>query len=151
MLLHNNYIILDLCFPGNFSVGDCEEFHNLSSNLTEVGTTGTVCFQCLGTDPVETWTINGQPVSSSVGASSADGILAVFIASQVFSVESPSVVRCLTLFADAEYFVILQGELHGISHGVCFLYQNSGLYTKVIVLVLCRAPTTISGDNSKFQ
>ena len=96
---------------GNFSVGDCEELHNITSNVTEVGTRGTVCFQCPEPDSVLVWIINNQSVSSSIGTSFAEGVLAVFLAAQVFSVDSLTLLLCLTdNSVTIQTFVTLQGK-----------------------------------------
>ena len=92
-------------------MGDCEELHNITSNVTEVGTRGTVCFQCPEPGSVLVWTINDQSVSSSVGTDFSEGVLAVFLAAQVFSVDSLTLLGCLTdNSVTTQTFVTLQGK-----------------------------------------
>ena len=120
---------------GNVSVSYCKELHNVTSNVTEVSSTGTVCFQCLGPDPVVVWSINdSQTVTSSIGATTPEGVLVVFLAAPVFSVDSPTSLRCFSLeVLIAETFVTLQGEEY-LSEISVFLLNIMGEVVLVISL-----------------
>ena len=110
---------------GVLSEDDCDEYITLTTNVT-VSTTGTVCFQCPSTATVMGWTIGGQSAISSVGATSASGFLAVFVAAQTFSVDTATQLVCMTddIAAHSSY-VTLQGETLDILAALLLHRQHS--------------------------
>ena len=88
---------------------NCEEVYDLSSNVT-VSIARTTCFRCPGQGPVLKWLINGQPVNRSTGATSDDGVLAVFLAIQAFNIESPTMLACMTQSLTSAFYIKLEGK-----------------------------------------
>lgn len=93
---------------------ECDATYNLTEelgNLT-VSNTRTVCFVCLyngSADPTTTWTYNNESVSDFIGTV-ADGVLAIFNAAQVFSVDTTTEVQCIGT-STYRYFVLIRGTV----------------------------------------
>lgn len=92
----------------------CDATYNLTEelgNLT-VSNTRTVCFLCLyndSADPTTVWTYNNESVSDFIGTV-ADGVLVIFNAAQVFSVDTTTEIQCIGTFT-FHYFVLIRGTV----------------------------------------
>ena len=102
-----------VCLVGVLITDECEVLYNLteSSDSLTVSSTGTVCFQCLydgSVDPATQWTLDTEPISSSVGTTSS-GYLAIFTAVNVFSVDESSMLQCTSTTDTYIYAITIRG------------------------------------------
>ena len=86
-------------YAGIVNTTDCEVIYNLTetSNTLTVGSTETVCFQCLYNDSIDAgaqWTLNDEEINNFTGTTFS-GYLVIFSARHVFSVDSPSMLQCI--------------------------------------------------------
>ena len=103
-----------LCYvSGALTTEECDVTYNLTepTDALTVGSAHTVCFRCLYTGSVDSttqWTLDGDSITNSIGTV-VDGVLVIFTAAQVFSVDTSSSLQCVGT-STYLYAISIRGE-----------------------------------------
>ena len=116
-----------MCYvSGTLTTEECDVTYNLTEptdGLT-VGSVRTVCFRCLYTGSVDSttqWTLDGDTITNSIGTV-VDGVLVIFTAAQVFSVDTSSSLQCVGT-STYLYDISIRGEtVYEDSEAILYIY-----------------------------